>query len=197
MSGDPCCAVHGGTCPCVDDMGEQCIVKLQRSVWDRMAEMSMHSKDDWSQQRRDFEQMYCDPFEKSDNIITDDQTGSVIGIIGQSSTSPIRNVIRDYIGDDTLAGFFADCLEVLARKGPDYAGKDGARSQQFSDAARELGVPVEKVWGSYFHKHYAAIMKFCRDGNTSSEPLRGRLIDAVNYLALLLTITEERKEGPK
>ena len=219
-TGDPYCIVHGMGCPGMDDAGIQCITKLQRSVWDRMAEMSMWSKDWGELPFRQLEDIYCDPFEtndmqvndvgqnvpieellkqersrvfREDQVITDDQTGAVVGVIGPSTRSPIRSVLRDSLGDDTLAGFFADCLEVLARKGPDYAGKDGSRSQQFAEAARELGIPVEKVWACYFHKHYVALMKYCRDGSVSSEGIEGRLVDAVNYLALLMTIMKEKR----
>lgn len=89
----------------------------------------------------------------------------------------------------------ADCIEVLASKGADYTAghMKTDRLHNFRTIATELGVPMEKAWFVYFYKHYASIVKYVKEGQVESEPIRGRIVDCINYLVLLNAIIEDGK----
>ena len=76
-------------------------------------------------------------------------------------------------------------------KGNDYAGEEDAL-RNFKEQAQEYGLSPEQVWGVFFGKHLKAIQTFVRDGDVASEPIEGRIHDAILYLFLLLGLIEER-----
>lgn len=80
-------------------------------------------------------------------------------------------------------------------KGKDYAGDEDALAN-FKDAAKKLGVTPFQVWAVYHHKHQSAIDSFIREGKVESEPIEGRIHDAILYLFLLLgLIADEETPG--
>lgn len=83
-------------------------------------------------------------------------------------------------------------------KGKEYT--DGLeRFDNFNRLAAELDLPRLKVWQVYFTKHMDAIRSYIRTGQThSTEPIRGRIVDAITYLTLLAGMIEEdiQKEYP-
>ncbi len=79
-------------------------------------------------------------------------------------------------------------------KGKDYAGDEDALGN-FKAAALQLGIEPEQVWAVYAHKHWSAIMSFCRAGQVESEPIEGRLHDIIVYSLLLLGLIEDRKQA--
>lgn len=83
-------------------------------------------------------------------------------------------------------------------KGADYAGDEDALGN-FKSAAEQLGIEPEQVWAVYAHKHWSAIMSFCKKGQTESEPIEGRLHDVIVYCLLLLGLNEDRRiaEAPE
>ncbi len=88
---------------------------------------------------------------------------------------------------------FQDLLRTGATKGKDYAGDDDALSN-FKRHAAELGLTPEQVWAVYASKHWDAIMTYVRLGHVASEPVEGRIHDAIMYLFLLLGLVIEHKE---
>jgi len=74
--------------------------------------------------------------------------------------------------------------EVLKAKGQDYTRDDPDRLANFKRIARDIGCSPLLVWYVYFTKHIDAIASFVKTGKVESEGLRGRFIDARNYLAL-------------
>jgi len=82
------------------------------------------------------------------------------------------------------------CLEVLERKGKDYLNGESANSQ-FKNLSEQLGISVTQVWAVLFSKHITAIMNYVKNGQTESEPIESRILDAINYLAILNAIIKE------
>jgi len=97
--------------------------------------------------------------------------------------------------DSLREEFFDRIRETNEAKGHDYAGDDDALSN-FKEAAEHLaGIhdPEFEVWYIYFHKHWSAILTFLKEGDVKSEPIDGRIMDAVLYLILLLGLIEDKK----
>lgn len=88
---------------------------------------------------------------------------------------------------------FADIEKIGAAKGIEYAsGKD--RLGNFKRAASELEISPEKVGWIYFKKHLDAINTYLKDGREySEEGIRGRFLDAINYLTLIYGLIYESK----
>lgn len=82
-------------------------------------------------------------------------------------------------------------------KGTDYAGEDDALGF-FKEMAAEAGLSEEQVWAVLARKHWKAIMAFVRhhqdDGYQPSEEIRGRILDLILYLFLLLGLRREGAE---
>ena len=82
------------------------------------------------------------------------------------------------------------------------AGRDEARDLAMNDAgfkqgAIRIGLTPLQVWAIYFYKHIAAIETYVKNGSVSSEPIEGRIADAINYLILLRALIEETKGVPQ
>jgi hypothetical protein len=96
---------------------------------------------------------------------------------------------------------FNDCLETARRKGRDYSTHADAEidmNSNFKVLADMMGPNVDKyvVWDVYFMKHIMAIQSFIATRKLESEGIRGRILDAINYLAILESLIEEDKQIP-
>ena len=93
---------------------------------------------------------------------------------------------------------FDRLLELNNVKGHDYAGDEDALSNFKQDAERIRKIaannPVFAKWYTYFDKHWQAILTFLEEGDVKSEPIEGRIDDALLYLFLLRGLIEEAKE---
>ena len=103
-----------------------------------------------------------------------------------------------------IASLFTDCLDECDRKGQDYAVHNGTEKEidslsNFKSIASMLGSNITKytVWYVYFAKHIHAITTFITTGKLESEGIKGRIIDAINYLAILHCMLEEDQEEEK
>ena len=106
---------------------------------------------------------------------------------------------------------FDKCIEVLIQKGREYQNtqKDGTNVfANFERGASDLGLSREDILWVFFSKHKDSINKFLRDLKTKaisiseieenlSEPINGRIIDAINYLLLLNSMINERRNMEK
>lgn len=122
-----------------------------------------------------------------------------------SSSIPRTLVCLPHIANDPD---FRECLEacdkLLTRKGADYTGgasKTGdrvGRLKNFFSNAERLGLTPRQVLGVYMNKHLDAINTFIAKGQLESEPIEGRIHDAVNYLLLLFKMVRLEKNygGP-
>lgn len=89
---------------------------------------------------------------------------------------------------------FAEIVVNKDTKGKEYAnGVD--RFSNFKRAADDLGLTPEQVCWVYTKKHLDSIAHFCKVGHIeSTEPIRGRFVDAICYLSLMAGIIEEKNE---
>jgi len=83
----------------------------------------------------------------------------------------------------------AACAVVLQAKGRDYAGEGGDRFANFKMIAEllnnfhvDVGTPMG-TWAVYYMKHVFAILAWIGQ-RSESEPIKGRFVDARNYLDL-------------
>lgn len=113
------------------------------------------------------------------------------------ATSQDPEYIR--VNDPKLRALLQDCLKTLDTKGADYTAGNLAtdRLHNFRTAASDIGIPMVQVWYTYFYKHLSSIKKYVRDGRVESEPIRGRVIDLINYLWLFLCIIDDSEGGKK
>jgi hypothetical protein len=82
-----------------------------------------------------------------------------------------------------------ECNDILFKGAEEYGGKD--RLQNFKDAAKLLGISPEQVAFVYFYKHVCGIAKYVSDRKPQRDTIRGRIVDATNYLILLNAILSE------
>ena len=62
----------------------------------------------------------------------------------------------------------------------------------FRRCSKLADVPIEKVWMTYFCKHFDALSSYIRGEYKDSEPIDGRIQDLINYLFLLYGILHEK-----
>ena len=87
---------------------------------------------------------------------------------------------------------FSKCADIATAKGNEYSGLEDAH-MNFKRLGHKLGLPPEKVLMVYLTKHMDSIDSFIRSGLDSShltEPIEGRIIDAITYLSLLAALIE-------
>jgi hypothetical protein len=88
------------------------------------------------------------------------------------------------------------CLEVLAKKGREYApGED--RLEQFKVSAENLGVtPKMALWGMAA-KHLTSLNLMCKNDSHDVDMWTEKITDAINYLLLLNALVREEEENEK
>lgn len=89
-------------------------------------------------------------------------------------------------------GFMEQCVQVAKSKGNEYSGLEDTHAN-FKRLADKLGLTKEKVLMVYLAKHMDSIDSFIRNGCDEAgltEPIQGRILDAVNYLTLLAAMFE-------
>lgn len=88
-----------------------------------------------------------------------------------------------------------ECMSVLQTKGVDYSAGSDDGIWNFRAIAEDIDIPIEKAWWVYFFKHLTAVRAFVKRRRVESEPIRGRIVDCINYLLLLNRILEERERS--
>ncbi len=96
---------------------------------------------------------------------------------------------------------FDDYQNILLRKvvgmrdtkGKEYANSEN-RFANFDRTAVELGLTNIQVAWVYVKKHLDGIASFCRTQKELSEPIEGRIIDAIVYLTLIAGMIAEGEE---
>lgn len=108
-------------------------------------------------------------------------------------------VPQDWLPHMSADPDFRACLEacdkILPTKGHDYTQGKKDRLANFYEAAAFLGQSPFQVWGTYFYKHLTAIFSFAKHGRVESEPIEGRIHDAINYLLLAYKMVKREKKS--
>lgn len=88
---------------------------------------------------------------------------------------------------------FARCLELTEKKGNDYSKGNKDVLKIFKESADEFGVSIFVGIGYLMKKHINAVYHYIKTGGQSeSEPIRERIVDAINYLTFILAAIEEQ-----
>ena len=100
-------------------------------------------------------------------------------------------------GDPDFDELLQECIKTLEIKGGDYTvgAGDKDRLYNFRTAAAGFDITPEQALGVYLFKHWTAVQRFCKEGQVESEPIRGRLVDVINYCLLLHKMILERDRG--
>lgn len=109
----------------------------------------------------------------------------------------LKSKLPPLTGDSAIDEMINDCINTLRVKGNDYTVGKGEldRLYNFTSAAELIDATPEKVWLIYFYKHWTAIHRYIKEGRVESEPIRGRIMDAICYLFLLNCIVEAKESG--
>lgn len=94
---------------------------------------------------------------------------------------------------DALLDTIVDKVRQLGTtKGREYAGGED-RFGNFNRLAARMGITREQVWQVYFTKHLDSLETYIREKGavTATEPIQGRILDAITYLTLLYGMVEE------
>lgn len=88
--------------------------------------------------------------------------------------------------DDT----YKTLIDLTQSKGEEYS-RDTDQLANFKRQAEELHMTPEKVLMVYLNKHLDAVKSFVKTGKIYSEPISGRIDDAILYLILLKGIVQD------
>jgi hypothetical protein len=87
--------------------------------------------------------------------------------------------------------------DIALAKGKDYAGNSDVNAN-FKQGAENVGTSKYVIWHVYADKHFSAVRSGIKANpnrpEVASEPLRGRIIDLINYLILLGAMLEEDQQ---
>ena len=92
-----------------------------------------------------------------------------------------------------LKAEFEEILKLNSTKGHDYAGDEDAL-RNFKEVGKRSGQTPINVWSVYYMKHEMSIETYVREGGLMSEPIEGRIRDAILYLFLLLGLIQEQTD---
>lgn len=89
-------------------------------------------------------------------------------------------------------------IAVQRAKNKDYSTEEDCLSN-FKEMAKRMGATPEQILAVYLDKHYTALLKYIRGGckDDGSEPIVGRIHDAMNYLDMLYALQVERQQTEK
>jgi hypothetical protein len=87
------------------------------------------------------------------------------------------------------------------KKGPEYSNNSD-RLSNFKDLSKEIGIIPEQVLWVYLSKHLSSIKTHLSNISLNiikelSEPIDGRIHDAILYLLLLKALLKERSSNAK
>jgi hypothetical protein len=93
-----------------------------------------------------------------------------------------------------VEAFFKACVILQKTKGKDYT-TEGDAFKDLCDEAEAMGIKPEQVLWVSMNKHYKAVRKYCRYGQTESEPIDSRLKDLANYVSLLFVLIKNKNRA--
>lgn len=121
-------------------------------------------------------------------------TADGLGMPRGSSLSDVLNIATVHAKHDIEAkkgevpewrDLMTEADKVIKVKGRDYTKGSIDRLANFKTAADDAGITPLQAWLVFYNKHHAAICSFVKTGGQSeSEPIFGRFVDALNYLRL-------------
>lgn len=84
---------------------------------------------------------------------------------------------------------------IVHAKRPEYTEGKIDVLANFKQVGEEMEISPMKAWYVYYRKHMSSIVSFIKNPDIQlSEPILGRIEDAMNYLELLAALAKERHE---
>jgi hypothetical protein len=88
-------------------------------------------------------------------------------------------------------------MEMNNTKGREYANSE-SRFANFDRLSERLGLTNTQIAWVYITKHLDSIESYIKNGKTfSTEPIQGRILDAITYLTLIGGMIEEQEQKAK
>ena len=84
-----------------------------------------------------------------------------------------------------------DCLPILESKNLDYTGGSEDANNGFKAVAEMAWTDKYQVWAIFFFKHFFALRTWLKTRTLSSESIKSRIVDLINYLLILWSLLEE------
>jgi hypothetical protein len=117
--------------------------------------------------------------------------------VGTPGTSDVRDPLGHWsagIDDPHFIKIVMDCWDIYKKKGVDYTQGEWEKDRlaNFRKAADDAGTTMLQSWSVLFSKHLHAIQSYVKRGRVESEPIHGRIHDAINYLILLMIMVSEK-----
>lgn len=130
--------------------------------------------------------------------MSEDTNIKVIGDDG-GITSFVRLSQLDLTGDKELNDMLFDCIKTMQSKGKEYTGGSPDRLNNFRQAAKDVDLPMEKVWYIFINKHWRALQSYIKNGCKvqSNETIQSRIMDCIVYLLLFNKMTLEIESKQK
>lgn len=86
------------------------------------------------------------------------------------------------------------CTSVLESKGREYSREEVDVNSNFKRVGEAIGAEPTKVAWVYTLKHIDSISTFIKTRKEGTEPIAGRIGDAINYLFIIASLLEEENE---
>jgi hypothetical protein len=86
---------------------------------------------------------------------------------------------------------FNKIMRICKTKGIEYSNSTQDANENFKKLGRELGMDMKQILWVYAQKHNQAISNFLKEGKVHSEPIEGRIHDAILYHFILLSLLKE------
>jgi hypothetical protein len=90
-------------------------------------------------------------------------------------------------------GHYDAIVALNTSKGHDYAGDEDALANFKKDSERFRKIAANDPTMAKWYVYYEAVMTYLEEGGVQSEPIEGRIHDAILYLFLLLGLIEDSK----
>ena len=86
------------------------------------------------------------------------------------------------------------CEKIRTTKGIEYSNStEDANKNFYSDS--DIGISPIKSVAVFMNKHYRSIRSWIKTGQVhSDEQIEGRIYDLINYLLILLSLIEDKKQ---
>lgn len=123
------------------------------------------------------------------DLLSPEQRHLVNQLQGKEDTTTRANTTHADIAD-LIDQTLGDIHDLNDSKGREYASEaDGLAN--FKNRAEQMGITPLQVWGIFYGKHSDAIFSYLKRGEVLSEPIEGRIDDAILYLVLLKALVRE------
>jgi hypothetical protein len=96
--------------------------------------------------------------------------------------------------DKFQAKLLTEVVEMRNTKGKEYANSE-SRFANFDRLAGSLGLSNIQIAWVYLTKHLDGIASYCRTQIEYSEPIEGRVVDAIVYLTLIAGMIKEKRDA--